>query len=367
MASKRYYPEMDRLRGIAILMVLLYHSILVYPVNLTEQEFWGKLHTFLWTVEMPLFFLVSGFCFKYAGNYVEYLKKKVLRILVPHIVFGALDLLVRLVPTTIVREQFELGAALKEFFLYGGNDWFLRTLFLVLLIAPVLWKLMQSVKWGSVAVFVVALVPYLFQNKITYVFCARNTVQFLIFFAIGMILRKCREKKKTKNIQVAWWKLGVAVVAGGVMFMLGFWKGWLFDEGAWRGAFGGMIWPLRQILMNFVVPGVTWLKIIYLLVNLVCPLLLCYVVYGIVCRLKSGKVSGFLDICSKYSLQMYLLDGYALVVTRTLLVSMLGITNAWVIVIGNFLMDTAIVLFISRYILERWSVFQILSGLGRRK
>ncbi len=365
--KNKHYPEMDRLRGIAILMVLLYHSILVYPVNLTEQEFWGKLHTFLWTVEMPLFFLVSGFCFKYEGNYLEYLKKKALRILVPHVMFGVLDLLVRLVPTTIVREQFELGQALKKFFLYGGNDWFLRTLFMVFLIAPVLWKVMQNVKWGSAAVLIIALVPYLLQNKITYVFCLRNTVQFLIFFVMGMVLRKYREKKETIIIKVAWWKLMVAVVAGGAMFMLGFWKGWLFDEEAWRAAFGGSIWPLRQVLMNFVVPGVTWLKIIYLLVNLATPLLLCYVVYGLACRLKNGKVSGFLELCSNYSLQMYLLDGYALVVTRTLLVSVLGITNAWVIVIGNFLMDTAIVLLISHYILKRWAVFRILSGLGRRK
>ncbi len=367
MTPRKHYPEMDRLRGIAILMVLLYHSILVYPINLTEQELWGKLHTFLWTVEMPLFFLVSGFCFRYEGHYMSYLKKKSLRILVPHFVFGVLDLLVRLVPTTIVHEQFDTVQALKEFFFYGANDWFLWTLFLVFLIAPILWRIMEKGKWGSAAVLVIALIPYLLQNKITYVFCLRNMVQFLIFFVIGMVLRKLREKEQAVLIQTAWWQLIVTAAVGLLLFWFSFWKGWTGDEGIWKALFGGGLFPLRQALVHFVVPGVTWLKICYLLVNLAVPLLLCYVVYGLACRMKSGKMSGFLGICSKYSLQMYLLDGYALVVTRTILVSVLGITNAWMIVLGNFLMDTAIVLFISRFVLDRWTVFRVASGLGRRK
>ena len=82
---KPYYKEIDILRGLAILMVLCYHSILVYPINLHEIAWCRELHSYLWVVEMPLFFLVSGFCFQYgtpekAGvgkTYGAYLWKKI--------------------------------------------------------------------------------------------------------------------------------------------------------------------------------------------------------------------------------------------------------------------------------------------------
>ena len=109
MADRKRLPEVDILRGMAILMVLLYHSIIVFPVNLHEIQWCSALHTFLWVVQMPLFFLVSGFC--YSGQkaaslagYGGYFRKKCSRILVPHIVFSLLDVLTRIIPNPLVNE-----------------------------------------------------------------------------------------------------------------------------------------------------------------------------------------------------------------------------------------------------------------------
>ena len=146
MADKKRLPEMDILRGMAILMVLLYHSIIVFPVNLHEIQWCSALHTFLWVVQMPLFFLVSGFCYtglhspagvgkpdcsgqprpgaELSGSgrktaslagYGSYLRKKCSRILVPHIVFSLLDILPRIIPNPLVNEQMEWREALKDF------------------------------------------------------------------------------------------------------------------------------------------------------------------------------------------------------------------------------------------------------------
>ena len=52
MADRKRLPEVDILRGMAILMVLLYHSIIVFPVNLHEIQWCSALHTFLWVVQI---------------------------------------------------------------------------------------------------------------------------------------------------------------------------------------------------------------------------------------------------------------------------------------------------------------------------
>ncbi len=40
--SKKYYEEIDILKGIAITLVVLGHSVIVYPINL-HDIFWCKL------------------------------------------------------------------------------------------------------------------------------------------------------------------------------------------------------------------------------------------------------------------------------------------------------------------------------------
>ena len=79
------------------------------------------------------------------------------------------------------------------------------------------------------------------------------------------------------------------------------------------------------------------------------------------------RISRFLTDCGTYSLQMYLLDAYALVVTRTLIVSVLGVRNPAVVILGNFIADTLIVLAVSKYILTKVKVFRILCGIPERK
>ena len=61
--KKTYYPEIDSLKGIAIFLVVLGHSIILYPVNLHGVLWSSKLFEWVESVHMPLFFLVSGFCF----------------------------------------------------------------------------------------------------------------------------------------------------------------------------------------------------------------------------------------------------------------------------------------------------------------
>ncbi|MCM1103308.1 MAG: acyltransferase [Clostridium sp.] len=340
--TKKYYPELDKLRGVAILMVLLYHSILVYPVDLTQNLWCRYLQSFLWMVEMPLFFLISGFCFQYRGQYGTYLAGKVQRILVPHLVFGAADTLIRVVPNPFVHRAVDWQGALKEFFLYGANDWFLLSLFTIFLIAPLCGRLMQK-KGGTAVVFFLAMVLYVFYRYVPAELSLRNSSTFGIYFLIGMILRK----KKEEGVRVRVRFLLPALLVGAVGFYLLMNQHWMVYLGA-------------KLFADMLVGHV-----IRRLLELITPLAICYIVYCVVKRMqgRSRMVDDFFTLCGKYSLQMYLLDGYALVVTRTLLIRVMGVKMPLLLILGNFAADTAIVLIVTCFILKRLKLTRVLCGL----
>lgn len=113
--------EIDILRGIAIILVLLGHAIIVYPINLHEILWCKVLYTWLSTVHMPLFFLVSGFCYSFGKNgYKEFCWKKTKRLLIPYICFSIFDMLVRVILSSFVNQQRGLLESLKDMVFYGG-------------------------------------------------------------------------------------------------------------------------------------------------------------------------------------------------------------------------------------------------------
>lgn len=341
---KRRLEEIDFLRGMAILMVILYHSILVYPVNLHEIPWCSALHEFLWLVEMPLFFLVSGFCFSFKESYSAYLWKKIKRILVPHIVFASVDLIPRMIPNNLVNEKMNWKDGLHNLVLYGGNDWFLWTLFLIMMVFPLLHRFMQMGILPKILVAVLVVGCYVMQGEITGLFLLSTVAKFFLYFFLGYILQNLPYEKIKKVGSNPAFAILFAGVSGVVFF---------------AGGQNGYVVEFTVALASAVV----------------CYFVALCIVGSSASSQGSSKASSkgsskrnvlgrVLGVCSKYSLQMYLLDGYALVVTRTILVTVMGMTSPVLLIVANFILDSLIVLVISKYILDRFKLFRFVSGLS---
>lgn len=388
MADRKRLPEMDILRGMAILMVLLYHSIIVFPVNLHEIQWCSALHTFLWVVQMPLFFLVSGFCYSglHGAGYGTYLRKKCSRILVPHIVFSLLDILPRIIPNPLVNEQMEWREALKDFAVYGGSDWFLWTLFVIAALFPLLLWALDRGRWGRMAVLFFAVLMFVLKEQMPDEFLLNMVSQYLLYYTAGWLLRQWRETR-TAQAEAGSGQAQAETGAGKAQTVS-----------------ASNIARLTPVFCAAALPGIVlffagflrWEHNRYL--ELACVICSSLFFGGISCLLAGkgsggtscmsrgketggtsctsrGKdsggiahgIKGFLTDCGTWSLQMYLLDAYALVVTRTLIVSVLGIQNPAVVILGNFIVDTLIVLAVSKYILTKVKVFRILCGIPEKK
>lgn len=66
--------------------------------------------------------------------------------------------------------------------------------------------------------------------------------------------------------------------------------------------------------------------------------------------------------CSKYSLQLYLLNGYLLVISRTILVSYLAANNSVIIISFNMLI-TLVFSLIIKYFICCFKIFRFLLGI----
>ncbi len=325
MAGNSRLKEIDCMRGIAILMVMLYHSVIVFPINLHEIRWCLDLHTFLWVLQMPLFFLVSGYCFSYfekGTSYGVYFAGKCKRILVPHLVFSAIEILPRVIENPYVHEQKEIGEVLTDFVYYGGSDWFLRVLFMIVIVFPILVRLLGQ---NARAVLLVTMILWALKEYLPGRFLIDMTANYLLFFAIGWVLRLAGERIRNLEIGLVTLLIGAAGVAG-------FFALFLMTENRYA--------------------------------ELLCVLCSLPVFCGLAKRCR-GILETVLTECGKWSLQMYLFDAYAVVATRTILASFLGITDPVALILGNFIPDVCIVYFVSKYIAGRIGFARFLCGVPK--
>lgn len=136
--EKKWYPEIDILKGFATFLVVLGHSIIVFPINLHNNIICDFIFRWLSSVHMPLFFLISGFCFSYHNNYKKYIEKKIKRIAIPYFIFNIIDTVPRLIFPNLVNHTSGIGEYAKSWLLYGGEYWFLYVLFIILMIYPLI-------------------------------------------------------------------------------------------------------------------------------------------------------------------------------------------------------------------------------------
>ena len=188
-AKKMRYAEIDTLKGIAILLVVLGHSIIFYPINLHENRVCNWIFEWLSSVHMPLFFAVSGFCFSYKGNYTGYLWKKVRRIGIPYLVFNLIDMFPRTLFPQFVNRDRSIKDSLISIALYGGEYWFLYVLFGIFFIFPAIKKVCEKYKYMPAIIAVVIIVLNLLKIECS-IFLLDKLILALLYFFGGYMVKK---------------------------------------------------------------------------------------------------------------------------------------------------------------------------------
>lgn len=199
--------EIDALRGFGIFMVVFGHSMTLLPVDTSQIFIIRYLHDIFWDFHMYLFFFIAGFCFKYSGYQkgMEFIKKKIVHLMIPYYVFNLIDVLPRAIFVDSVSKNRTVMQSLKDILFYGGDYWFLLVLFMVFAFYPAIYVCMYG-KYSSyfiTAVIVGCSVMGIFAN--IRVFMIGSAVYYLLPFHVGVLLKK--RAFSFESLKYGWCKL----------------------------------------------------------------------------------------------------------------------------------------------------------------
>ncbi|MEW5744173.1 MAG: acyltransferase [Nitrospirota bacterium] len=198
-------PHITNLQNFAIFLVVLGHCT---PTNNWRlvPPFMMWLIKVIYSFHLPLFMFISGFLFMYSWrgrsiDYVDFIYKKIKRLLLPYLVFSTLAFLLKnaFSQYAIRKISFTLDSYLAGIFYPEDNPminlWFLPTLFIIFLIAPFLKRVIEN---GRKAVLSLILLLILLLNSLKIIqielLNISGAVYFLIFFYLGGIAGRYHEK-----------------------------------------------------------------------------------------------------------------------------------------------------------------------------
>ena len=322
MTQTKRLQEIDALKGWAIFLVILGHAIIVYPINLQENAYCSALFSFISTFHVRLFFVVSGYCYSFRGDYKTYLTKKTHRLLIPYYVFCLVEMLAKLVFSGQINRPRTIGEFLIRTLFYGGDIWFLWTLFLIFVIFPLLDLLLRKGNsWEAVCLIV--LFGISLREWDLALFGFGNILHYLFWFTCGVVLR----------------------------------KHWQFDCYPGRKSIYAVGAVFLAVLQSVLVWGTPFS---YMVRDTVCGIV------GILLSFALMRFSWFKDLFSrygKYSLQLYLLNGLLLGLSRLLICSVFGVTNPAAIILFNMLMDFFLSYLLIHHILSKIRIVRPLMGM----
>lgn len=256
----------------------------------------------------------------------RYGSKKIKRLLVPYVIFNLFDMCCRLVLSKFVNRPCGIRESMIKMLFYGGEYWFLYVLFLMCILWGGILPCVKKHVWLQVIVGIAAVVLNVLQ--ISFDVCKVDSLcRFFVFFYAGFWIQIHFDhltymKKVIKNMAVL---LAGTIFWGGI-FVLWYRNGWNF---------------IPEFLISFV------------------GIFVCLVFAAKICNTKLGL--RLADV-GKYSLQLYLLDGYFLGASRMVLVQLLACTSPVVIVVGNTVLDLVGAFWVIRYVLMKVKGLRILCG-----
>jgi fucose 4-O-acetylase-like acetyltransferase len=219
--------DLDRAKGVAILLVVVGHIVAQAPP--TGAEWYDTMRYAIYRFHMPFFFYLSGYVVWLSGALrtedramPRYVARRAHRLLLPFLLLGLVVLLGKLVAERFVHVDNRpagLLDGLRDLMVTTATSpatfiWFLWVLFICSVVAPPVWRRLgtPALLAGGVVLMAVELPPLFYLDRF-----ARHA----LFFAVGIAVAQHEARLLPRF--TAWLPLWWAVFAGTVAAALADW------------------------------------------------------------------------------------------------------------------------------------------------
>lgn len=320
MGSIKRNNQIDLFRGIAMLLVVLGHTISVGASDSNKST----LLNIIWTLQMPLFMMISGYVTRYSKKLFtrpdlwQFVKRRTLAYLIPWIIW-----------TFIVRglicgrsEFFDLKHLLWNM---DSGYWFLTSIWTITILFGVAQyiaiKICKNEKiWfeifiTAVAIALEAIVLLLVGSKLGISFFGiRFSIYYLPFYFMGYLYSKVQDVYESRNWFIDTCKCGIAVSA--------------------------IIYIVLLIRVNFYAAGDSLGDIV---LRVLASVTGCVSVFGLLGTEKNtdeNRISSALAWIGKNSLGIYVSHGLFIDIFKSTETVYIGTLNGFVYIAMNFLVTT---------------------------
>lgn len=339
MLSGKRNEEIDVLRGFAAICMILGHSILRYPIDLTCVPWCSGLEHWIFTFHMELFFLLAGICYR-CFDYKKFIEKKICRIMIPYLFFGVLSLFLKAFGGSAVNRSESIGIGVYKLFFYGGNYWFLYVIFLIFLIYPFVDKVFNTDLKKLLLMAILLAIPFFIE--ISELFKLNSVVYHLPFFIVGQMGAKMFSDNEfdfsSRLKRNTMWGYCLLVICMVVYLVLD------------RIGNSYTLYNLFRFLRSMSIIVAMYICV-YVLNNRLDNRKMWILLKRIICK------------CGQFSLQLYLFNGYILTVARIILCNILNIDIPLVLVASIWIINIATTLLLCDYIIPKVKVLKTLCGL----
>ena len=181
--------RIDYLKALACLLVVCCHVIISRTGFGDYTPFLQALWQLSFTVCIPLFIGIAGWL-SHAEPLRPYLLKKARRVLAPFFLFSLLKLFYSSFVSARYAHGDTLAARLADAFVFGRLYWFAYAIWVILMLAPLLWRL--SLPWLSAA-FAASLALSLLWARFPSWLCIDAAVSLFPCFVAGMLARRLHD------------------------------------------------------------------------------------------------------------------------------------------------------------------------------
>ena len=331
--------EINYIKGIAILLVFIGHAST--PSFLQRPYIYEFIVQLIYSIHMPLFFLVSGFLspkvidMNLKESYFNFIKSKFYRLIIPFLTMSFITNFIIIILKYLLNETVTVRSLIdiiKTVLLYPENGimgslWFLYTLFIISIVSPLITKLPMKITL-TLALLLNILVPqyknFLSVSRISF---------FLIYFLIGLYFRKYYFDNKKIDIKY------ISIFNRVTIFII---------------SIICIIFYSYIMTNQIIIP-----KYILSTLNFLCGVFGMILILMLIEKIKNFKICNLLSYLGQYSIDIYLLSWFFQIASMILISKILKISNYNIFFISNIIIGSLCLPF-SLYIIRRFKILTFL-------